>query len=86
MYKALFVFLLRNSEVWGLLEMWNKKEARKVSNTRNMMKINYMHVCKYDSDIYFVLLISDNKKKKVIWEFYLKWDVWSNIIKIYKCN
>lgn len=46
--------------------MWNKKEARKVSNTRNMMKINYMHVCKYDSDIYFVLLISDNKKKKVI--------------------
>lgn len=86
MYKALFVFHLWNSEMWRLLEMWNKKGTRKVSKTRNMMKINYMYVWKCDSDFYFVLLISGDKKKKVTGEFYLKWDVWSNIIKIYKCN
>lgn len=86
MYKALFVFCLWNSEMWRQLEMWNKKGTRKVSKTRNMMKINYMYVWKCDSDFYFVLLISGNKKKKVTWEFYLKWDVWNNIIKIYKCN
>lgn len=30
-----------------------------------MKKINYMRVWKCDSDFYFVLLISGNKKKKV---------------------
>lgn len=52
--------------------MWNKKGTRKVSKTRNIMKINYMYVWKCDSDFYFVLLISGDKKKKVTGEFYLK--------------
>lgn len=62
MFQFLSYEIQRCEDYW---KYGSKKRFRKVSETRNMIKIYYMHVCKCDSDFHIVLLVSDNKKKKM---------------------